>query len=117
MGNHLSGIRRGYLKLTFRDVDSLLNVRRLLLPIVEKNKSKSKSKEAYSELALKSSFTSSSSSSTTKATSKNATSLEETLLNLIDIREYDVPYYQRVCIDLKINAGSWYKVRSKKKLY
>ena len=30
--------------------------------------------------------------------------------NIIDIREYDVPYHVRVAIDLKINVGHWYVV-------
>ena len=30
--------------------------------------------------------------------------------NLIDIREYDVPYHIRVAIDLQLNVGNWYRV-------
>ena len=33
--------------------------------------------------------------------------------NIIDIREYDVPYHVRVAIDLKINVGHWYVVRGR----
>ena len=29
--------------------------------------------------------------------------------NLIDIREYDVPYHCRVCIDTGIRCGKWFK--------
>ncbi len=29
---------------------------------------------------------------------------------LMDIREYDVPYHMRVCIDLEIRVGKWYDV-------
>ncbi len=31
--------------------------------------------------------------------------------NIVDIREYDVPYHVRVAIDLKINVGHWYMVK------
>ena len=30
--------------------------------------------------------------------------------NILDVREYDVPYHVRVAIDLKINVGHWYLV-------
>jgi len=29
---------------------------------------------------------------------------------LDDIREYDVPYHVRFCIDINVNASYWYKV-------
>ena len=28
--------------------------------------------------------------------------------NLIDIREYDVPYHCRVCIDTGLRCGKWF---------
>ena len=28
-----------------------------------------------------------------------------------DLREYDVPYYQRVCIDCDIRVGAWFVVK------
>ena len=31
---------------------------------------------------------------------------------ITDIREYDVPYLARVCIDLNIRVGCWYDVTS-----
>ena len=33
--------------------------------------------------------------------------------NIMDIREYDVPYHVRVAIDLKINVGHWYYVKGR----
>lgn len=35
----------------------------------------------------------------------------EALDNVMDIREYDVPYYVRVAIDLDIRVGMWYNVK------
>ena len=37
---------------------------------------------------------------------------EDPLSQVIDIREYDVPYLARVCIDLNIRVGCWYDVSS-----
>lgn len=33
--------------------------------------------------------------------------------NIVDIREYDVPYHVRVAIDNKINVGHWYHVKGR----
>jgi DNA polymerase epsilon subunit 1 len=30
-----------------------------------------------------------------------------------DIREYDVQYHSRACIDLKIRAGTWFRISYK----
>ncbi len=32
---------------------------------------------------------------------------------ITDIREYDIPYHTRVCIDLDIRAAKWYKISFK----
>ena len=37
---------------------------------------------------------------------------EDPLSQVTDIREYDVPYLARVCIDLNIRIGCWYDVCS-----
>ena len=37
---------------------------------------------------------------------------EDTLENIYDIREYDVPYYVRVAMDLDIRVGLWYTVKA-----
>ena len=29
---------------------------------------------------------------------------------ILDMREYDVPYYVRVCIDLNVRVGAWYEL-------
>ena len=42
--------------------------------------------------------------------SGKASRSSEPLRLLVDIREYDVPYYQRVSIDLDMRVGCWYKV-------
>ena len=36
--------------------------------------------------------------------------LNDFLDAITDIREYDVPYHSRVCIDLDIRMSLWYKI-------
>lgn len=42
---------------------------------------------------------------------QNHNKKSDQLENIIDIREYDVPYDVRVAIDLKLNVGLWYSVK------
>jgi len=100
LADHLAGKKRECLQLMFRNVSDMLNVRSSLFEIVKTNKNRSKSAEAYEYEALRQ-----------PGTSKV---IPENLMDAIeDIREYDVPYYTRVSIDLEINVGSWYSVRPK----
>ncbi|KAJ3733842.1 hypothetical protein DFJ43DRAFT_1131175 [Lentinula guzmanii] len=113
--NHLMGYRRLYLQLCFRNVSDLLTVRRELLPLALANGAKRDAVDAYAEVV--------------NATSMNFASMdiafeEEGWGNagpsrngtldareaIIDIREYDVPYYLRVAIDNDIRVGLWYVV-------
>jgi len=41
----------------------------------------------------------------------NLQKVQDQMENLVDIREYDVPYHVRVSIDLQIFVGLWYKVQ------
>lgn len=49
--NHLLGHRRTFLRLNFANVSNLLEVRRTLLPLAEKNKKNAGVMDAYSEMA------------------------------------------------------------------
>jgi DNA polymerase epsilon subunit 1 len=51
MPNHLSGYRRTLLKLDFINVNDLLAVRKLVMPIAEKNKTKVNAMDTYAEVA------------------------------------------------------------------
>lgn len=51
MPNHLLGYRRTFIKLEFDNVSELLNVRKVLMPIAEKNKKNVKAMDAYAEVA------------------------------------------------------------------
>ncbi|XP_075749504.1 DNA polymerase epsilon catalytic subunit 1 [Rhipicephalus microplus] len=102
--NHLVGLKRTYLKLLFLSVNDLLKVRKELLPAVRKNQER-KSSSVAQVLGPQSNDGSEGS-----ATAKKL--LEQTE-NIVDIREYDVPYHIRVSIDLKIFVGLWYAVRGR----
>lgn len=49
--NHLLGHRRNYLQLSFANVSHLLEVRRTILPLAEKNKKNATAMDAYVEMS------------------------------------------------------------------
>jgi DNA polymerase epsilon subunit 1 len=51
MPNHLLGYRRTLLQLTFANVDDLLAVRKVIMPLAEKNKKKVSAMDTYAEVA------------------------------------------------------------------
>lgn len=50
--NHLSGLRKSYLKLSFDTVQQLMDVKSDLLHVVERNQAKSDAAEAYESILL-----------------------------------------------------------------
>ncbi|KAI0635175.1 DUF1744-domain-containing protein [Trametes polyzona] len=122
MPNHLMGHRRLYLQLHFRNVSDLLTVRRDIMPLALANSAKLDAVDAYAEVV--------------NATAAAATNIElegewaadadegagssrrpgaggrdkDPREGIIDIREYDVPYYLRVAMDNDIRVGLWYAI-------
>jgi len=86
--NHLSGIKSKIIKLNFKNTSDLIFVRKEMRTIVQKNKTKEKIL-SYSELL-------------------NPSSKLDSVDNILDIREDDIPYHVRVCIDNEIRCGCWY---------
>lgn len=111
MPNHLLGYRRTFLKLTFANVNDLLAVRRGIIPIAEKNKSKISAMDTYAEVASANAgfdmFADELESDGRPTTIADASDF------IVDIREYDVPYHVRVAIDLDVRIGKWYNVEAK----
>ena len=101
--NHLGANRNGItmLKLSFDTVQQLMDVRRNLLPIIAKNKQKEK-ETSFNILQFQ--------QQQQNHASMNNNSNFDPVSSIIDIREYDVPYLVRVCIDLEIRVGAWYTV-------
>lgn len=113
--NHLMGHRRLYIQLSFRNVSDLLSVRRDIVPLALENSAKRDAVDAYAEVV--------------SATASGAASMDIELEgelgmlggkgpgrdvdpreSIIDVREYDVPYYLRVAIDMDMRVGLWYTV-------
>lgn len=102
--NHLLGYRREYIQLFFRNQNDLYSVRRELLPIATTNREKLDAVDTYAEVisseykdydmedgeGIGNTF------GLTGAGVGKTSSPEDSIL---DIREYDVPYYLRVAID------------------
>jgi DNA polymerase epsilon subunit 1 len=92
--NHLAGVQRCYLQLSFRNTSDLLSVRKVLLPAATRNG------EGYKEAAM--------------AQDEPAAKRSEhgALSNIVGLREYDIPYHLRVGIDRDVRVGLWYTVTS-----
>lgn len=102
LANHLSGLRQTYTKLLFNNVYDLMAVRKQLKPIIDKNKAEQEKLETYTDLDLNAKSASSEALDRLKR--------DRVLDAVIDIREYDVPYTTRVCIDTGYRVGLWYTV-------
>ncbi|KAF3780559.1 DNA polymerase epsilon catalytic subunit A [Nymphaea thermarum] len=94
--NHLSGLHKQYLKISFDTVQQLIHVKNDLLHVVERNQSKIEAAEAYGSL-----FT---------WNRHDKQRVHDFLDYIIDLREYDVPYHVRFAIDNDVRCGQWYNV-------
>lgn len=107
--NHLSGLKRRYMKISFLTVQALIAVRAKLMGKVKKNRRRLGIEETYSEMYAGDGFD--------LNAEGDAGITEDTLGKdytdfIYDIREYDVVYYVRVAIDLGFRVGFWYEVSS-----
>ncbi|CAK5280026.1 unnamed protein product [Mycena citricolor] len=116
--NHLMGHQRLYLQLSFRNVSDLLTVRRELIPIALENSAKRDAVDAYAEVV---SATAGGASMDIELEDEEwgvggvnrggrGSRDKDPRESIIDIREYDVPYYLRVAIDNDMRVGLWYAV-------
>ncbi|XP_050369951.1 DNA polymerase epsilon catalytic subunit A-like [Argentina anserina] len=92
--NHLSGLHKSYLKLSFDTVQQLMNVKSELVQVVERNHTKFDAAEAYESILL----------------GRREQRPQDFLDCIIDLREYDVPYHVRFAIDNDVRCGKWYDV-------
>jgi DNA polymerase epsilon subunit 1 len=77
-----------------------MDVRKLMLPAVQKNRAKKDSSAAYAM-----------DETGDGAAAATSNSSDMWLDRVEDIREYDVPYHQRIAIDTGRRVGKWYTVR------
>ncbi|KAJ7071344.1 hypothetical protein C8F01DRAFT_1110146 [Mycena amicta] len=115
--NHLMGHRRLYLQLSFRNVSDLLAVRREIVPLALANSAKRDAVDAYAEVVSASAtasmeidFEDDWEGMGGRTTKKNGVRDRDPREGIIDVREFDVPYYLRVAIDNDIRVGLWYAV-------
>lgn len=92
--NHLCGNKGIFLKLSFLNIDLLNRVRNDLRPRIARNKKREA--QAYAKDLI--------------ATPDHAQKGLHSLSKIYDMREFDVQYLHRVCIDNRIHAGLWYDV-------
>ncbi|EFO95728.1 hypothetical protein CRE_13961 [Caenorhabditis remanei] len=104
--DHLSGIKKTYIKLSFASTVELMKVRKDLMPLVRKNTDRIKKESAYADYLAKNL------GGKGCGASGSVDLIDGDILNqIVDIREYDVPFHMRVSIDEKIFVGLWYDVK------
>ncbi|XP_069475427.1 DNA polymerase epsilon catalytic subunit A isoform X1 [Ambystoma mexicanum] len=106
--NHLVGLKRSYIKLYFLTVDDLVKVRKEISPAVRKNKERDHASDTYTAMLSSALAGNSMAIGEEEGTSKK---ISDQLDNILDMREYDVPYHVRLSIDLKIHVAHWYNIR------
>lgn len=126
--NHLNGTKREYLKLTFRNVGDLAQVKKFLLPIAQRNGESFKDgisdgiydsttspldhsnidESILEDYAMSFSTTTISPSGTVGGAGAVNNHHFNALSNVVGLREFDLQYHLRVCIDLDLRIGHWY---------
>lgn len=101
--NHLSGLRRRLLKLSFFNSDQLSAARREVQPVVNRNRARRDGTGAYAAAAA---------AANPGGAKAGRERLQEAADAIVDVREYDVPYHVRFAIDTDTRAGHWFVVRA-----
>ncbi|KAH6814720.1 DNA polymerase epsilon catalytic subunit [Perilla frutescens var. frutescens] len=92
--NHLAGLHKCYLKVSFDTVHQLMQVKNDLIHVVERNQAKLDAEDAYESIL----------------TGKSKQRPQDFIDCINDLREFDVPYHVRFAIDNDIRSGQWYDV-------
>lgn len=112
--NHLVGIKRVLIRLTFHNITDLLGARRALTPTIKENQTKRDTRDVFQILNLSNSANINSGineyQTDISKPSARPESVSDPLTYIDDMREYDVPYHVRVSIDKAIRVGKWYDV-------
>lgn len=105
MPNHLIGLKQTFLKLSFRNMNKLTQVKRELVNVVKKNTEQDANSTSYKQMLHNALVPHG--SHAMEGSSKHI----DVVKHILDIREYDLPYHVRVSIDEGIFCGLWYNVR------
>uniref|UniRef100_A0A914D6Q0 DNA polymerase epsilon catalytic subunit n=1 Tax=Acrobeloides nanus TaxID=290746 RepID=A0A914D6Q0_9BILA len=96
--NHLSGLKSKFLKISFPSTMELMRFKKEIMPQIYKNQNDLKARTNYNAFLER------------HLGSAQYENMREVYQEIIDIREYDLPYHMRVCIDEKFFVGLWYTV-------
>lgn len=99
--NHLSGIKRRVLKVSFYTQPDLLEVKREALPAVARNRRRAQAVDAYQSLMAR-----------RDGGGGKGKGSGDALDLVEDLREYDVPYHMRFSIDTGVRCGSWFEAKA-----
>lgn len=103
MKNHLSGKKANFLKVSFESVQNLMEVRDELSGYVSKRKTGNGfSVNDQHRMGAKG-----------KTGKRGRQPDSDPLCFINELREYDVPYHIRFCIDENVRCGQWYNVCAK----
>lgn len=108
--NHLIGLKRTLVKLTFHNVSDLLTAKRLIMPIVKENQSKRDTRDVFQVLSINNVNSQDGRQGGDYRKSRANETAADPTSYIDDIREHDVPYHVRVSIDKNIRIGKWYDV-------
>ncbi|KAJ8673754.1 hypothetical protein QAD02_005016 [Eretmocerus hayati] len=103
--NHLTGLKRDYIKLSFTNTTNMTKVKRDIMTAVRANKEREKSNTHYARM-LAEAFSH-------QERIDEQRKIIDHMDNILDIREHDVPHHVRVSIDLEIFVGLWYSVKTR----
>ncbi|CCA36247.1 Hypothetical protein PP7435_CHR1-0080 [Komagataella phaffii CBS 7435] len=107
--NHLIGLKRTLIQLSFHNISNLLEARRIIAPIVKQNQLFKEQRDVYnSDLNYNLLNEEEDLDFNTESKSKPL----DIAHCLEDIREYDVPYHVRVSIDNNYRIGKWYTLEA-----
>ncbi|KAL3088186.1 hypothetical protein niasHS_008047 [Heterodera schachtii] len=97
--NHLAGLRSRFLRISFPSSAEMAKFKRDLMPRIKKNRLNIQQSSDYTELL------------TEYMGGAGKTHFDDgPLEQIVDIREYDLPFDMRVCIDQQFFVGQWYTV-------
>uniref|UniRef100_A0A1I7U1D0 DNA polymerase epsilon catalytic subunit n=2 Tax=Caenorhabditis tropicalis TaxID=1561998 RepID=A0A1I7U1D0_9PELO len=101
--DHLSGLKKTYIKLSFPSYVELMKVRKNMMPLIRKNTERIKRESAYADYLAR--------NLGGKGASGDSQLDGDILNQIVDTCEYVVPFHMRVSIDEKIFVGLWYDVK------
>ena len=109
--NHLSGIKRAYLKLIFLNENDMKSASSDIRKKIAVNKQKKLTKSVYGESFHRQNQNHhNTANATLDIMAISGQPKTDLMAEIVDIREFDVRFITRCCIDLNIRVANWYDV-------